>query len=173
MGLGVVVATPVATADCPITMEERTVRGNSLTPLLAHGQDVAIQMDYYACHPVERDDLVVFRHAGTQTLIKLVPGLPGETMALAPIEEGAAWRLLVNGEVVTNSEGEPYRLDARGERMLSLYIRDYRGVIPPGTYLVLGNLPNGSRDSTAFGLIGASQLLGKAEQPPALSAASR
>lgn len=155
---------PLHAAPCAVTEEIRTVRGNSLFPVLQHGQDITIELGYYACHPVQRDDLVVFRHAGTQTLIKFAKGLPGERLALQPAPDGLS-EVLVNDQVVTNAQHEPYRLTSQGAKMLSLYIRDYHGTIPPQAYLVFGNLPHGSRDSSAFGLIGESALLGRATVP--------
>ena len=45
--------------------------------------------------------------------------------------------------------------------MLALYIKNYKGIIPARSYLILGNLPEGSVDSTRFGLIDQSALIGK------------
>jgi len=47
--------------------------------------------------------------------------------------------------------------------MLSLYEKDYHGVIPENTYLLLGEVTSGSLDSTRFGLIDKSSVLGKIE----------
>lgn len=69
----------------------------------------------------------------------------------------------VSGETLKNSQSEPYLLGEGGYRILSLYERDYKGIIPPDTYLILGNLASGSLDSTRFGLVGKSDILGKAE----------
>ena len=45
--------------------------------------------------------------------------------------------------------------------MISLYIKDYKGIIPPDTYLILGDNPFGTYDSTRFGLIDKSNIVGK------------
>jgi type IV secretory pathway protease TraF len=47
--------------------------------------------------------------------------------------------------------------------MLSLYEKDYKGVIPENAYLLLGNLIFGSLDSTHFGLIDKSGIVAKVE----------
>jgi type IV secretory pathway protease TraF len=52
-------------------------------------------------------------------------------------------------------------LDERGYRVLSLYEKDYKGIIPEDAYLILGNLPQGSLDSSHFGLVGKKDILGK------------
>jgi type IV secretory pathway protease TraF len=50
--------------------------------------------------------------------------------------------------------------------MLSLYEKDYKGIIPQNTYLILGDQPSGSVDSSVFGLVDKSDILGKAEKLP-------
>jgi len=47
--------------------------------------------------------------------------------------------------------------------MLSLYERDYKGVIPENAYLLLGNRASGSVDSTTFGLVDKSGIVAKVE----------
>ena len=75
------------------------------------------------------------------------------------------WQILVNGKVLKNSEGKAYLLNEQRKKILSLYEKDYNGVIPENAYLVLGNLPEGSMDSTRFGLIGKSSIIAKVELP--------
>jgi len=48
--------------------------------------------------------------------------------------------------------------------MLKLYEDDYHGIIPPNTYLLLGDQVNGSIDAGAFGLVDKSDIIGKAER---------
>jgi type IV secretory pathway protease TraF len=47
--------------------------------------------------------------------------------------------------------------------MLSLYEKDYKGVIPKNAYLLLGNRISGSVDSTTFGLVEKSDIIAKVE----------
>lgn len=146
-------------------VEEKQVRGDSLAPLLRHGQTVRVAMGYYLRHPVQDNDIVLVRYAGNpKPLIKVVRGLPGSDISLEDAGAGR-WRLRVAGRTLRNSEGKDYLLDERARRMLALYIRDYRGVIPPDAYLVLGDNPFGSLDSTRFGLLARSQLVAKALLP--------
>jgi len=44
--------------------------------------------------------------------------------------------------------------------MLKLYVKSYP-VLPDNTYLILGNKVSGSSDSTRFGLIDKSDIVGK------------
>ncbi|MDZ4221864.1 MAG: S26 family signal peptidase, partial [Patescibacteria group bacterium] len=92
-------------------------------------------------------------------LVKSVKAIPGDRLGLA--EQPGGSHILVNGEILVNSEGEPYLLPEHKAAMIGLYIRDYAGVIPDGAYLVLGNLVRGSTDSTIFGLVDAGRIKGK------------
>jgi type IV secretory pathway protease TraF len=47
--------------------------------------------------------------------------------------------------------------------MLSLYERDYKGIIPENAYLLLGNNISNSIDSTVFGLVDKSGIIAKVE----------
>jgi signal peptidase I len=119
--------------------------------------------DYYACHEAERGDVVLYRYAGNDDpLIKIVRAVPEDTLELRATASGAL--IIINGEALATSSGEPYQLDARAAGLLRLYERDYGGRIPPNSYLILGNLVHGSLDSTRFGLVDKSSLIGKALQ---------
>jgi hypothetical protein len=78
-------------------------------------------------------------------------------------EVKGGWNILVNRDVLKNSEDESYFLGSQGFRMLSIYEKEYEGVIPLDTYLILGNLSGGSVDSTRYGLVNKVDILGKAE----------
>ena len=94
-----------------------------------------------------------------EPIIKIVKGVPGDKFGLEKF--GNYWQIIINGEVVKNSKGEPYQLSESAYNLLSLYVKDYGGVIPPDTYLILGNLPAGSLDSSRFGLVDKSGIAGK------------
>jgi len=148
--------------SCDTSVEEKTVRGNSLYGLIEPGSTVKVYFGYYKCNEIKRGDIVAYNYSGDPNpIIKVVKGLPGDKLHLQ--EANGVWNILINGETVKNSKGEPYSLSASGSQMLSLYERDYKGVIPADAYLILGNLSSGSIDSTYFGLIGKNDILGKVE----------
>jgi signal peptidase I len=158
-------APPAAWADTSI------VRGHSMEPLIADGSEVEVVPASGVA--LRRGDIVTVRVSDGQTIIKSVKGIPGDGLALpcltrkgAPrsaVREGGCERsaILVNGKSAKNSAGVTYAIDERGSRMLALYVNDYGGVIPQDTYLLLGDNPHGSRDSTALGLIDRSDIVGK------------
>lgn len=145
---------------CPTTTVTKTVHGSSLSGFIENGQTIRVREGYYACNEVKRDDIVIYRYAGTSQLIKVVKGIPGDTFELQPVKTGRYY-ILVGGKVAQNSKQQPYVVGPDEYKMLSLYVRDYKGVIPKDAYLILGNLPGGSTDSTEFGLVGRKDLIGK------------
>jgi signal peptidase I len=151
------------TKECQIESEERIARGNSLTPMIKDGENVKVLFGYYKCSDVKRNDLVLYNYAGNEApIIKIAKGIPGDKFSLQETKDG--WHILINGEVLKNSEDIPYLVAGKRYEMLSLYEKDYNGVIPQNTYLLLGDQVNGSFDSTVFGLIEKSDILGKAEK---------
>ena len=70
-------------------------------------------------------------------------------------------KIIINGAAAMNSAGEPYRLSPPRAAMIALYVHDDHGVIPPDTFLVMGENPAGSLDSSRYGLIPQSAIIGK------------
>ncbi len=153
----------IAQADpCAVTRETREVRGGSLSGIIASGASIEVLVGYYACHPVLRNDIVMYRYGGNpEPIIKIVRGVPGDALKLQ--KEGAVWRIVVNGKVLATSGGAPYALGDAAHRILSLYVPEGGVVIASSTYLIFGNLAEGSVDSTRFGLVDVSDILGKVE----------
>jgi len=146
--------------ECLIRKEERIVRGDSLSPFIKAGDAVQVLFDYYKCNNVKRDDIVLYSFSGNESpLIKIIKGIPGDKFKLRQTEGG--WHILINKEILKNSEGVPYLVSGKRYEMLALYEKDYKGEIPAGAYLLLGNIFSGAVDSTRFGLISKEDILGK------------
>jgi len=147
---------------CAIKMEERIVRGNSLSPLIENGDTVKVLFGYYDCNDIKRNDIVLYSYAGNEDpLIKIVKGIPGDKFALQKTQVGC-WNILINDKILENSQNSPYCISEQGYKMLSLYEKDYQGVIPEDAYLIMGNLISGATDSTRYGLVHKNDILGKA-----------
>ena len=153
----------VTIEDCQVTEEEKIVRGNSLEGFLTEGTSVKVLSNYYKCDKgeVNRDDVVLFSYAGNKDpLIKIVKAVPGDQFSLHRTAGG--WNISINNQMLTNANGKPYLLDRARYEMLHLYEQDYGGTIPVNSYLILGNLVEGSMDSTYFGLVDESNIIAKA-----------
>ncbi len=130
--------------------------------MIEGGEDVLIYHNYYACSEVSRGDLVIYYYAGSSNpLIKIVKSVPNDKFDISGTEN--SWNILVNNEIITNSEGIPCLINNQRKTILSLYIDNYNKAIPPNTYLLLGNQTHGSTGSTKFGLIDISTIMGRGE----------
>lgn len=148
--------------NCFVKIEERIVKGNSLSPLVKSGQIIKVLFNYYNCYPIDRKDVVLFDYAGNKnSVIKIVKGISGDRFELKELDSG--WNIIINNQIVKNSEDKPYLISGNAYKMLSLYERDYNGVIPKDAYLLLGNRISGSVDSTTFGLVDKSGIIAKVE----------
>ena len=157
-----ITTTSTHNADCITKEEHRQVRGHSLSGLVEPGATVKILFDFYRCNTVGRGDIIAYNYAGNEVpIIKIVKGIPGDIFSLEKSDKNIKWRLVINGKVVKNHQNQPYMLNKRGYRMLHLYESDFKGVIPKNTYLILGNLVSGTTDSSRFGLVHKSDILGK------------
>jgi len=143
-----------------VKTEQRIVNGNSLAPIITDGSTVDIILDYYEHNDIEREDIVLYNFTGTENpIIKIIKGIPGDKFELK--ESGSGWNILVNNQVLKNSEALPYTLYGNKYKMLALYEKSYNNKIPEDAYLLLGNIVSGSTDSTRFGLIDKSNIIGK------------
>ena len=128
--------------------------------ILEAGSTITIQMGFYDCNEVKKNDVVICSYSPQRDpAVKIVKGLPGDRLDLR--KSGNAWNIKVNRRRLKNRQGAAYSLDERRIKMLQLYIKDYKGKIPRDAYLILGNRPEGSFDSTRFGLVDRSSLVGR------------
>lgn len=151
---------PVPSAEkigCDVSTKKMTVQGYSMYPFINPEKEITALFGYYDCHPIERGDVVLYKYSGNDNLlIKFVKAVPGDRWELKKGEEGC--EIVVNGSVLSNSEGKPYSITDC--KMLQLYVSDYP-VIPENTYLLLGDKTDGSIDSTTFGLVSGDDIEAK------------
>ena len=127
------------------------VEGTSMMPSLFDQERLFInQFSYkFGLGDIKRGDTVVFLFPEdpTKSYIKMVIGLPGDTVA---VDDGY---VLVNGKkLVENYVPPEYRDD-----------RSYSStVVPPGDYFVLGDHRVSSNDSRAWGFVPKDYIYGKA-----------
>jgi signal peptidase I len=149
-------------AQCQITEKKFEVRGVSLSGVLESGTTIDVWLNYYQCHQVKRGDLVLYKiNPQIDPIVKIVKGIPGDNIRLEN-GDGKFWNILVNDKVLTVSQGEPYQINEKAVDLIGLYIKDYHGVIPLKSYLLMGNMVSGSVDSTRFGLVDISDIIGRA-----------
>ncbi len=162
-GAGATVVQPGAkSADCTVTNAQATISGDSMKGILSDGQKVTVLQNYYGCHDVTRGDIVVYDD-GIRPIVKRMVGLSGDTFAVAAKAGTDGWNILVNGAVLKNAQGVDYLVSHQRSLMIDLYVSSGHGVIPADDYLILGNDPAGTEDSTQFGLVSKGGLVGKVQ----------
>jgi len=140
------------------------VRGDSLAPLINSGETIKLVYNYYNFNPVNRGDIIVYKYNGNDApIIKIVKAIPGDSWQLEKNNQLNSYQIKVNGLALKNSQNEFYKIPASDIHMLRLYVENHP-TIPQNTYLILGNQPSGSLDSTKFGLISKNDILGKVER---------
>ena len=146
--------------ECVTSESLEIVNGDSMEPLLMNGQSVRVLYGYYNCNEINREDIIIINYSGSSDpLVKSVKAVENDRFHLLNVESG--WNIMVNGEILKNSQGIPYSISKGGKDMISIYLQSYNNTIPLGAYLVLGEKSSGSVDSTKFGLIGKEDILGK------------
>lgn len=149
--------------ECVNKIETVEVRGESLAPQILLGQNVRLLHGYYNCHPIQTDDIVAYNYAGNGVpIIKIVKAVPGDKWRIEKDEVLNLYRIIVNDLALENSEGKIYRIPEADIKILKLYAASYP-VIPPDSYLILGNVVSGSIDSTKFGLVGSKDIIAKVD----------
>lgn len=127
------------------------IPSEAMVPTLKIGDHVLVNKAAYEHAAPKRGDIVVFKappaaaSANIQYLVKRVVGMPGETI------EGRDGRIYFDGQLLD----EPY---------LSKHVESRTfgpDVIPRGEYFMLGDNRQNSKDSTFFGPIRRSALLGR------------
>jgi len=148
---------------CPTQSRKRVkVEGDSLIPILYPDTDITVILNYYDCNDIKRDDIIAYDYAArSEPIIKIIKAIPGDSFGFKKVGLKNEWNIQVNNDIIKNSEGTPYVLAKPNYDLLNLYVKDYNGIIPTGSYLILGNLPQGSLDSTRFGLVHKDDILGK------------
>lgn len=146
--------------ECITKTEEMIVRGDSLSGVIESGEIIKTLFGYYDCNNIEHNDIVLYQYSRqAASIVKIIKGIPGDKFELK--QDNDFWNIFINGVALRNAQYEAYAFSEKKSKMLSLYERNYKGVIPENAYLILGNLTSGSKDSTQFGLIGKSDILAK------------
>ncbi|MBY0315481.1 MAG: signal peptidase I [Bdellovibrionales bacterium] len=147
-------------ADCSADIKIKTIRGNSMKGLYENGQDISVDQNYYGCHSPQMHDVVLVQKKGFKApIIKEILVTPGQRFQLVP--QGKGHVMLVDGKELENSIHKKYIFSRGAYKMLSLYEKEFKGLMPKDTYFIFGTGLADSRDSTRFGPVLRSEIIGK------------
>lgn len=137
-----------------ITETTKIIQGNSMEPLIQDGQEAILLENYYQRNEVQRGDIVAYDYKGNKNpLIKKVEVVGGDTL------EFKVDKLLVNNEILSNGQKEPYIFSEKQKKMIGLYIKKEKLV--DNSYLLFGENIYNSLDSRRFGAVSVEGFLGK------------
>lgn len=140
--------------NCVTNKIEKEVRGNSMEPLIVVGETFVLLEGYYNCNEVVRGDVIAYDYRGNDNpLIKRV---------LVMANDGLEFKgntLLVNNEILKNSNNQVYVFPEKQKKFISLYIKNEKLV--EEAYLIFGDNVNDSLDSRKFGAVSDKDFVGK------------
>jgi signal peptidase I len=128
------------------------VVGSSMYPTFISGDKVIANKLLYKIKPVQRGDVIIFKHTASEDYIKRIIGLPGDEIY---ISRGSVY---LNGVLLDESSYLEPNIYTNGESYLH---EQDKIVIPDGYYFVMGDNRSHSSDSRDFGPISASSIKGK------------
>lgn len=144
-----------------VTMKDRFMHG-----IIEEGQQFKVIMNWYACNPLEKDEIVYYRISKTlDPIVKIVRARSGDKFKLVKNKAQGNWNLQVNGEYVKSGE-DNYFFGADLPPVLNLYEKPRKGILRDGELIVLSNVAPGDKDSGVFGLFNISDVMGKVELIP-------
>ena len=137
--------------DCS-TVLKLGVQGTSMFPLVKNWAILDYYPDYFKCHEIEVWDVVTYDYGWNKLpLIKKIMAWPWDKFVYN-------WsQILINDVVLVNSVWKPYNIKSK---VIDLYAKNYP-LIPKDTYLLLGDQPWWTTDSSIFWLIHKSNVFWK------------
>lgn len=147
------------------SVAQKTIRGYSMEPRLYENNTIQVLMQYYDCHDVERGDVVLAENPAHPDglIVKNVKAIPNDTLRFVNDAEG--WHIVVNDIILTNIQGIPYVFSESRIQLLKSYDTVGSGVIQSPWYLLMGEVPEGSFDSSRYGLFSKDMIVGKVVMP--------
>lgn len=134
-----------------LAVQNFNVDGMSMEPNLHNQELILVDKWSYLFRPPARGDVIVFVAPPDpqEDFVKRVIGLPGDVVTI----QGTA--VYVNGKLLNEKYVQPQN---QGNPFQSFSGR----VVPPGTYLVLGDNRAGSSDSRDWGCVPQQNIIGRA-----------
>ena len=150
---------------CPGKTETLVAKDPAMSALLPEGTKFHMIENWYACKPVERGDLVMYRYSFQRDpVVRQVVGVPGDKFELVEDKVHHSWNLLVNGKLILDKDKEAHYFGALGRpSVLSLYAKNGKGTLNPKNSIVFNKTSPSQLDSGMFGVVNVDDFLGKVE----------
>jgi hypothetical protein len=151
--------------DCAVKTE--TIKAPAAgSDIFKPGQEIEVEMNYYACNKGARDEIVMIQTPGrNDPIFKYIKMIPGDKYTVAA-GKNKKFHVTVNGKSMKNPQGEPYSFTDRKSRMIKLYESNFKDGIKGGVYFVFGKTSAGGFDSTRFGPVTSERMVGRVITKP-------
>jgi signal peptidase I len=136
------------------------VSGKSLSPVVQEGEKLRTLFGFYDCNIIQTGDFVLYRFGKKISYVKFIVGKYNDRFNLIKNQNGK-YNITINNKVLTNLNNIAYELSERKTKMLRLDLKQTGGIIPRGKFFIMGNLVEGTYDSTHYGLVNRSGILAK------------
>lgn len=148
---------------CPGPTEEFVMNDVYMKGIIELGQKVKVETNYYACHPIQNGDIVMYyQNPEGEPIVKIVRAVPGDSFELTKDIKYKAWNIKINGDYLMDSvEKRKYFFGAATPPTLSLYVKARDGVLRDEEVLLFSSWAPGDQDSGIFGIYKVGDLVGR------------
>jgi hypothetical protein len=148
---------------CPGAPETFETNDHLMLHHFSAGSKFTVLPNWYACHPVERGDLIYLRYSFKfDPVIRIVYGIPGDRFEVTKNDAHKAWSVSINGDPVKDGE-EAHFFGTENPPMLSLYTEANKGILGPKNFIVFSETSPSIADSGSLGLVNVDDFLGKVQ----------
>ncbi|MBX9766838.1 MAG: hypothetical protein K2X47_06165 [Bdellovibrionales bacterium] len=150
-----------ASTPCPGPEIKYRMVDGSMAGIIEKDEQVDVVINYFACNPILKDQLVLYRFSGAvDPVLRRVVAVEGDTFKVQKDTKHKAWNLLVNGKIVKSQNGEPHYFGFDQPPTLSLYEAPRKGKLQKDETLVFTSNPPSEKDSGTFGLTSKTDMVG-------------
>ena len=152
----------VGEVGCVHQRLQKTMENEFMADVLPKGHSFEVLLGYYKCNPVQRGDLVYFRHSTPrEPVVRKIYGLPGDHFAVNDTETANVYSLTINEKPIEISQG-PLQFKSMQVPPLKTFEIARQGVLGTNEFIVLGEATSSPYDSVSLGVVKLTNFEGKA-----------
>lgn len=129
-----------------------------MSPFFRDGEEIHVKQNYYNCHSLKRDDIVIVdTYSHYWQILKQVKALPGDKIRM----DFDKWSIFINNEQLFSPHGQ-YVFTKSELDMMNLYLKE--DTLIENAYFVFGTQLQNSIDSRKLGGISFENIIWKIDR---------